>query len=220
MEKRDISGKKQYKELLIKPFRRDLSRCCFIAVRTTLDPLDFFAGIFRYSNYLFQLSKQTFDIVQNSICFSFQSFEIQDISPENTAFCLVNKSINKEQYLLGKNKNACYLLPKKRSDNQISLSFENEIDKTEQGGEENDWNAFKNSMENTSVDLMGKIDYIFPVEIQTYEILEPLFLKFPDIEFLNHQNISPKSISEIDLFLSLFHEHIDKIRRNSLGNKK
>lgn len=213
MEKRDISGKKQYKELLVKPFKRDLSHYCFVAVRTTLDPLDFFAGIFRDSNYLFQLSKQTFDIVQNSICFSFQSFEIQDVLPEYKAFCIINKSINKEQYLFGKNKNVCYLLSQKWSDNQISLSFENEVETTEQSDNENDWNTFKNSMVNTSVDLMGKIDYIFPVEIQTYEILKPLFLKFSNIEFLNHQIINPKSINEIDLFLSLFFEHIDKSKK-------
>ena len=213
MEKRDISGKKQYKEFLIKPFKKNLSHYCFVAVRTTFDPLDFFAGIFQYSNYLFQLSKQTLEVVKNSISFSFQSFEIQDTLSEHTAFCLVNKSIDKEQYLFGKNKNACYILHQKRTENQISLFFENEEDKAEQNIEEDGWNAFKNSMENTSVNLMGKIDYLFLVEIQTYEILKPLFLKFPDISFLNHQIINPKNINEIDSFLSLYYAHIDKLRK-------
>jgi len=152
-------------------------------------------------------------VVKNSISFSFQSFEIQDTLSEHTAFCLVNKSIDKEQYLFGKNKNACYILHQKRTENQISLFFENEEDKAEQNIEEDGWNAFKNSMENTSVNLMGKIDYLFLVEIQTYEILKPLFLKFPDISFLNHQIINPKNINEIDSFLSLYYAHIDKLRK-------
>jgi len=213
MEKRDISGKKFYKELVIKPFQRDLSHYCFVAVRTTSDPLNFFASIFQHSNYLFQLSKHTFDVVMDSICFTFQSFEIQDIISESTALCLVNKSVKKEQYLFGKNKNACYILPHKRGENQISLSFENEEDITEHGSEEGNWNAFKNSMENTSVYLMGKIDYIFPVEIETYEILKPLFLKFSNLAFLNHQIINAKSINEIELFLSQIHEFVYKKER-------
>ena len=211
MEKRDISGKKQYKEFLIKPFRKNLSHYCFIAVRTTSDPLDFFTDIFQYSHCLFQLSEHPLEVVKNSISYSFQSFEIQDTLSEHIAFCLVNKSIEKGQYLLGKHKNSCYLLHQKRENNQVSLFFDHEEKKTEQGREEDAWNAFKTDMENTSVDLMGKIDYFFLVEIQTYEILKPLFLKFPDMSFLNHQVINPKDINEIDSFLSLYYAHVDSL---------
>ena len=216
MKKSDISGKKLYKELLIRPFKRNFSHCCFVAVRTTLEPLDFFAGIYQYSNHLFQLSEQTMDLVMNSIHFSFQSFEIQDILSENKAYCIVNKSIEKEQYLFGKNKNSCYFLSQKPTGNQILLAFENEEKKNEQCGEEDDWKNFKNNMELTSVNLMDKIDYLFPLEIQTYEILKPLFLRFFDIPFLDHQIINSKNVNEIELFFSLYEGHIDKLKKNNL----
>ena len=210
----DISGKKQYKEFVINPFSKNLSHYCFIAVETTSDPLDFFADIFQNSHYLFQLSEHPLEVVKNSISYSFQSFEIQDTLSEHSAFCLVNKSIEKEQYLLGKHKNSCYFL-------QLSLFLDNEEEITEQGREEDDWNAFKTHMEDTSVDFitsvdsMNKIDYFFLVEIQTYEILKPLFLKFPDMPFLNHQIINPKNINEIDSFLSLYYAHVDSLKAAS-----
>ena len=112
MEKRDISGKKLYKKLSIKPVKHNLSHYCFIAIRTTCDnPLDFFTSIYQSTNYLFQLSKQNLDIAIHSQSFSFQSFEFQDIISEHIACCLVNKSQRKKQYLVGTNdKNSCYFL--------------------------------------------------------------------------------------------------------------
>jgi hypothetical protein len=190
------------KSELLKPFRWNLPHHCFIAVRTNSEPLDFFANIYRYSDYLFQLSEQTLNVGEEPLCFSFQSFEHKDILSEHTAFCIVNKSMEKPQYLLGIDKNACYFLPQKRTKNQISFSFEHNVEETEKGREEDDWEFFKKNMQDTSVNLMGKIDYLFPVEIQTYEILKSLFLKFSDLNFLNHQFINSKHIKDIGSFLS------------------
>ena len=210
MEKRDIFGKKQYKELLVRPFRRNLSHYCFIAVRTNLDPLDFFSAIYQHTDFLFQLSKQNLDRVVNSVCFSFQSFEYQDTLSEHRAFCFVNKSVNKEQYLFGKNKNACYFLPQNKTENQISFSFIHEEEPVQKSREEDRWEDFKTHMQLSSVNLMGKMDYIFPVEIQTYEILKPLYSQFPNLFFLNHQFVDAKNIKDIDAFFSLYEEYIDE----------
>jgi hypothetical protein len=76
---------------------------------------------------------------------------------------------------------------------------------------EDDWDLFKNSMEQTSVNLMGKIDYLFPVEINMYNVLKPLFAEFSNISFLHHQCISSKNINAIDLLLFQWHSHIDKL---------
>ena len=202
MEKTDISGKKYYKEIKSPPFKWNLQHYCFIAVRTTLNPLDFFASIYQHSDYLFQLSEHNWEMVRDSVCFLFQLFEYQDTLSEHKAFCLVNKSMDKPQYLLGENKNSCYYLSQKWTDNQISFSYEQEETATKKGREEDEWELFKKNMQNASVNLMDKIDYIFPVEIQTYEILKPLFKKFYTLNFLNHQLIPSKNIKQIDALLS------------------
>ena len=209
MEKRDIFGKKLYKELSIKPIRRDLSHYCFVAVRTTFEPLDFFSGIYQHSNYLFQLSEPCLEVVQGITRFSFQLFEYQDDNDfsKYNVFCIVNKSVKDKQNLVGKNKNSCYLLPQNRDKNQISLFFEEE-EATKKNKEEADWDLFKNTMQNSSVNLMNKIDYIFPVDIQTYEILKPLFFRLSDMPFLNHQFIDSKQIKDINSFLSVFYARI------------
>jgi hypothetical protein len=176
-------------------------------VRTTFEPLDFFAGIYQHSDYLFQLSEDSFEVEQNFVCYSFQSFEYQYNLSKRNVFCLVNKSIDEKQYLVGKSKNSCYILPQKWDKNQFTFPFENEEEKIKKNREEAEWELFKSNMKNTSVDLMGKIDYLFLVDIQTYEILKPLFLKFSDIHFLNHQFIDAKQVNEIDSFLSIFYAH-------------
>lgn len=219
MEKRDITGKKYYKELFVKPVRQNISHYCFIAIRTTLEPLDFFAGIYQHSNFLFSLSKHTLDVVIDSNSFSFQSFEFQDPLSEYIAFCLVNKSLHKDQYLLGiKDYNSCHLLQErqkqkqKQHKNQLSFSFQDNDDyEINEDGEENDWNSFKQNIQNTSVNLMGKIDYIFPVFIRTYEILKPLFLHFKNITSLNYMLVDPKNINDIELFFSQLNFHTDKL---------
>jgi len=210
MEKRDLFGKKQYKELSIKPIKRNMSHYCFIAIRTAFYPLDFFAGIYQHSNYLFQLSKHHLEIVQDSICTSFQTFEYQDDFSKYSVFCLVNKSINKEQYLVGKNKNSCYILSQTRGKNQLSFSFDEQEETSPKDREEIDWELFKTNMQHTSVNLMNKIDYLFPVDVQTYEILKPLFFKFQNMDFLHYQFIDSKQIKDISSLLSVFYAYTEK----------
>ena len=214
MEKRDIFGKKQYKELLIQPAKINLSHYCFIAIRTELEQsLNFFTSIYQNTNYLFQLSKSVFDIDVDDNCFSFRSFEFKDTVSEHSAFCLVNKSVRKKQYLFGKDdKRSCYILPKQKTKNQISFSFQQENEPTEKSIDENDWDLFKRNIQDTSVNLMDKIDYIFPVEIRTYEILKPLFLNLPNIPFLNHQFIDPKNIRDMDTFFHQWCSYLDKLK--------
>ena len=215
MERTDISGKKDYKELSIKPVKRNLSHYCFIAVRTLIEePLNFFIAVYQQTNYLFQMSKHPLDMSNDTHRFSFHSFEFKDNMSEYAAFCIVNKSLKKEQYLFREtDKNSCYVLPRQKTKNKLSISFQSEEEETEISMEENDWNSFKRSMQKTSVNLMGKIDYVFPVDIQTYEILKPLMLNLPNIPFLNHQFIDLKQVMEIDSFFPQWQSHVDKLNK-------
>jgi uncharacterized protein YnzC (UPF0291/DUF896 family) len=212
MEKRDITGKKYYKELSIKQIKQNMAHHCLIAVKTELDPLDFFSNIFIKSNYLFQLSKFTMEMVVENGYFSFRSFEFKDTLSDNIVFCIVNQSTYHERYLLGNDeKNSCFVLDQKywkQMKNQLSLSFEDieEID-----GEKDDWNLFKANMGKSSVNLTGNIDYLFPVEIHTYEILKPLFLYLPQTEFLNYTLINPKDIANIDSFFFQWYTFVEKL---------
>ncbi|MDR1182041.1 MAG: hypothetical protein LBL13_08710 [Bacteroidales bacterium] len=212
MEKRDITGKKYYKELSIKPVKRNMEHYCFIAVRTGKEPLEFFSTIFQQTNYLFQLSKSVLEMVARTDYFSFRSFEFQDTLSDNLAFCIVNKSTHQEQYLFGKDeKNACFVLhPKywKSGRNQLSLPFSDMESDSED--EKNDWDLFKTDMGQFSTNLTKNIDYLFPVEIHTYEILKPLFLYFSKMKFLNYTLINPKDVTDIDSFFPHWFAHVEQ----------
>jgi hypothetical protein len=215
MKKRDITGKKYYKELSIKPVKQNTDYHCFIAIRTKLELLDFFSHIFLQTNYLFQLSKSSLGMLIQNNYFSFRIFEYQDAFSDNLAFCIVNKSMHHEQYLFGKEeKNASFVLHQKywkQSKNQLSLSFENdETAEEEMDREKKDWNLFKTAMEKFSINLTGNIDYIFPVEIRTYEILKPLFLHLSRMRFLNYTLINPKDISRLDSFFPQWHTYTEQ----------
>jgi hypothetical protein len=212
MEKRDITGKKYYKELSIKPAKQNMAHHCFIAVRTELEPLEFFADIFQQTNYLFQLSRSALEVVSKTDYFSFRSFEFQDTLSDNLSFCIVNKSIHNEQYLFGRDeKNACFVLPQKywkQKKNQLVLPFDDIGEDLEE--EKNDWDLFKNDMERSSINLMGNIDYLFPVEIHTYEILKPLFLYFPKMKSLHYTLINSKDVIDIDSFFPPWNTHVEE----------
>jgi hypothetical protein len=208
MERRDITGKKYYKELSIKPIKQNIAHHCFIGIRTKLEPLDFFSSIFLQTNYLFQLSKSSLEMLVKNDRFSFCLFEYQDTLSEHIVFCIVNKSMCQEQYLFGKEeKNACFVLHRKywkRMNNQLSLSFEEdkEEDKIEEeiDKEQKEWDLFKTTMKKNSVNSAGNIDYLFPVEIRTYEILKPLFMYLSNMMFCNYTLINPRDITNIDFF--------------------
>jgi hypothetical protein len=205
MEKRDITGKKYYKELSIRPVKQNMEFYCFIAIRTKLEPLEFFADIYQRTNYLFQLSASMLEIVKTDY-FSFRSFEYQDTLSDHVPHCLVNKSTHHEQYLLGYEENkSCFVIQqkqRKRKNNQLSLPFEDDEESVDNDIDKNDWDVFKSNMEKHSINLAGKIDYLFPVEIHTYEILQPLFLYLYKIDSLSYTLINAKDIIDIDVFFS------------------
>lgn len=218
MERRDITGKKYYKELSIKPVKQNIAHHCFIAIRTKLEPLDFFANIFLQTNYLFQLSKSPLEMIIKNDDFSFTLFEYQDTLSEHITFCIVNKSMDHEQYLFGKEEtNACFVLHRKywkQTTNQLVLSFEDDEIKEKEEEEEmdkekKDWEAFKINMGEFSTNLTGNIDYVFPIEIRTYEILKPLFMYLSKMRFCNYTLIQPQDITNIDFFFPQWYAYTE-----------
>ena len=213
MPKRDITGKEFYKDITLRSKKRETDNYCFIGVRTTFDMLGFFLEIYNNTDYLFELSEFSLDVVIDSENFVFKSFLFKDSLSPHFALCFVNMDFNKNHYLLGGNhKNSCFLLKKSAKRNQLSFSFEEEgvpsaID------EEKNWTQFKENMSDMTVDLMGEINFLFPVKIQTYEILKPLFLEFANMEQIIHRLILPHEIEGVDALrtqLDYFEEELMK----------
>jgi len=227
MPRRDFTGKEFYKNIALHSKLND-NHYCFIGIRTMLDSLDFFVKIFKDTNYLFELSGEPLEIPHHSEKFFFQSFLFHDTLSEHFIPCLVNKDTSDNQYLLGENKkNTCYVLNKSKKKNQLLLSFEDE-DEGHEGQEEEQenneeitdelkvWMSFKETMSETSTNLMGRIDFLFPVKVQTYEILKPLFLKFSSLHYINYRLVFPREIKEYDLLIAtcedFYHEQLTRKR--------
>ncbi len=186
MPQRDITGKELYKEITFRSIKRDVGHYCFIALRTKLSFLDFFVDIFKRTDYLFKLSAHSLEIVLDSRSFIFKVFQYQDPLSGQLVVCFINKDISKAHYLLGeKTENACFTLLKSKNRNQLSFSFDDEIQEEQNYDEQKNWTLFKEIMQKKSVDLMGEIDFLFPVKIQTYEILKPLFLEFINMDVIS-----------------------------------
>ena len=216
MSKRDITGKEYYKEIAFSPIKHNLAHYCFIAVRTTLTSLDFFVELFKMTNYLFELSDSPLDIVIDSKNFIFQAFHCKDFQSEQLGICFLNGDIHKNHYLLGeKDEKACFSLAKMKNRNQLSFSFE-DLEKSEDTqnqdfDEEQNWTSFKELMQKKSTDLLGEADFLFPVSIQTYEILKPLFLEFPTMNFIHYRLISHAEITQVEALLMQWNHYYEKL---------
>ena len=208
MPQRDITGKEFYKNINFRSKKRDSDNYCFIGVRTDLDTVGFFLDVFNNTGYLFELSESSLDIVIDSENFVFKSFVFKDSLSKYFMLCFVNQDFAKNQYLLGEDElNACFLLEKSKKRNQLSFSFENEQeigdDNCSVMDEEMNWKHFKETMLNTTIDLKREINFLFPVKIQTYEVLKPLFLKFTNMQHLTHRLIFPHEIEGVEALLTL-----------------
>ena len=226
MPRRDIIGKEFYKNIALRP-KLNENHYCFIGIRTQLNTLDFFVNIFRDTNFLFELSNEPLEIPNHSEKILFQPFLFHDTLSEHFIACLVNKDISDSQYLLGeKGSNICYNLNKSKKKNQLFLSFEDEQEsqELEENSEEitdelKNWMSFKETMSETSTNLMGQIDFLFLVKVQTYEILKPLFLKFSSIRYINYRLIFPREIKEYDVLIATYEDfYLEQLTRKRSGN--
>ena len=217
MEKRettDIFGKKLNKNTKMKSAKQNLSYRYLLGVRTPADVLTFSKMIYTETNYLFYISPDRFRMEDLDKSAEFQVFIHKDVISENKVFYLQNIAFEKDKTVLGCGENALFQLkqqkqPKRKKQkkiNQISMSFNLEDEdftasNQEYGNEEiRIWHECKSGLAENSAELMGKIDYLFPIQIETYEILKPLLQHFHKIQEIKYILIEPKQIKDAELF--------------------
>jgi len=212
MAKTDIFGKKPYKNMRVKSAKPSLGFCFVIAVRTDADMLSFYKMIYTKTHYHFYISQNRFQIEESDKFAEFQSFIHKDIISDNKVFYLQNTSFESDKHILGYDKNALFQLKqeKRKRRNQLSVYFEEETDSLTELKQENysneiqNWYDFKDDLAKNSVDIMGKIDYLFPIRIETYEIIKPMLQHFPKMKEINYMLIEPEKIKDaISLFWSI-----------------
>ena len=219
MPRRDFTGKEFYKDTRFRSTERKADHYCFIGVRTSLDAVGFFLDIFKKTDYLFELSESSLEIVINSENFVFKSFLFQDPLSNHFVLCFVNKDLNKNRYLLGGDaQNACFLLKKSKKRDQLSFSFEEEQQEIREDSysimdEETSWAQFKETMSNTAIGLSGEIDFLFPIKIHTYEILKPLFLEFAKMQDITYRLVFPREIEGVDALITQWEHFYEELMR-------
>ena len=204
MSKTDIFGKKPYRNLLIKAVKPELEHCYVLAVRTDANMLRFSKMILAETNYLFSISQEKFQLDG----LKFQLFVHKDIISNHKVFYLQNTDLKSNKSILGYGTKALFQVKrqKQKRRNQTALFFEEEkVDLPEMNTERQNWHDLKDSLTQNSVDIMGKIDYFFPVRIETYEIVKPLLQHLPKMNEINYMLLDPQ---RIDNALSFF-MHMD-----------
>ena len=208
MSKTDIFGKKPYKNIWVKPAKPTLKYCCVLAIRTDADVLNFSKMIYTQTNYLFSISKDKFHIEELDELSEFQLLIHEDVISDNKVFCLQNTGFQSDKFILGYADNALFQLKrqekKKKKKNQLSLIFEEES----KFGQENNrneiqnWYDFKKQLVKNSVDILEKINYLFPLRIETYEIVKPLLQYLPKMNEINYMLIEPGRINNAMSFFT------------------
>ena len=223
MSKTDIFGKKPYRNIQIKAAKAMLDYCYVLAIRTDADIL-LSKAILMETNYLFYISKDKFQLNELDKSSAFQSFVHKDIISDNKVFYLQNTGFESNRRILGYGNTALFQLKrqKQKRRNQTALFFEEEeVDFMKQNqeldAEIQNWHDLKENLRKNSVDIMEKIDYLFPVRIETYEIVKPLLQYLPKMNEINYMLLEPERIENAKTFFT----HIDLMteRINSSDKK-
>jgi hypothetical protein len=228
MSKTDIFGKKPYKNTQVKSAKVDfLTYCYVLAVRTDADMLRFSKLILTETNYLFSISQARFQAEELDKFSSFQAFVHKDIISDNKVFYLQNTGFESNRTILGYKSDALFQIKRQKQrqkrKNQLSLLFEEEaadlmdFNQEADSNEIRDWYDFKDDLSKNSVDIMGKIDYLFPMQIERYEILKPLLQHLHKIKEINYMLLDPERIENA----ASFFKHIDLMtERVNFAHKK
>ena len=208
MSKTDIFGKKPYREIQVKSAKPDLLHRYVLAVRTDADSLSFSKTIFTETNYLFYISQNRFHTEELNKFSEFQSFIHEDNISDNKIFYLQNVGFESGKHILGYEDNSLFQIKgkNKKRKNQLSLLLEEEDADLMDFIQENDideiqnWHNLKADLSKKSVNIMGKIDYVFPIRIETYEIVKPLLQHFPKMQAFNYMLLEPKQIHDAASF--------------------
>jgi len=204
MAKTDIFGIKPYRNTQVKSAKLNLGHCFVVAVRTDAEVLAFSTMLYTEANYLFSISEKRFQVKELNELLEFQSGIYKDIVSDNKLFYIQNTDFKLNKNVLGYNSQSLFQIKKlrRRRKNQLSLFFEKEekVDlnelKRQSVSEIQNWSDFKADLAGNAVDVMDKIDYLFPIQIETYEIIKPLLLLFPKMTDINYMLIEPERISD------------------------
>jgi hypothetical protein len=216
MAKTDIFGIKPYKNTWAKPPKPIWGYRYVLAIRTDADMLSFSKMIYTETNYLFYISQNRFQVEELDKTAAFQAFIHKDIISENKVFYLQNTGFESDRTILGYGGNALFpIKPQKRKQkNQITLSFEEEdADLAELDGDEiRNWYDFKDDLAKKSVNILNKINYLFPVQIETYEIVKPLLQHLYKMHEINYMLLEPEQIENAASFFRHIHLMAEQVK--------
>jgi hypothetical protein len=204
-----------------------------LAVRTEGDLLRFSKMIYTETNYLFYITPTRFRVEELDEQAAFQACIHKDILSDNKVFYLQNTDFNSDKTILGDgNRSLFQLMPHKmKIKKQSSFFIEQEectidcteIKQDEDSEEIRNWKILKSDLIRNSVDITGKIDYLFPVRIETYEIIRHLLLHFPKMHKINYMLIKPEQIENASAFfryMDLMTEEISAEKKIAILNAK
>ena len=210
MSKTDIFGKKPRREIQLKSAGVDLTHHAVLAIRINADILSFLKMIYDETNYLFYICSDRNQSINDNLFSEFQSFIYNDKLLDQNIFFLQNTSFDSNKRILGYDDTALFQIkrPQQKRKNQISFLFrEKEADfvnftPKNYDSEEQDWCNFKADLAQKSVGIMGKIDYVFPIQKESYEIVKSLLQGLSKIQKLNYMLLEPAQISDAMSFFT------------------
>jgi len=229
MSKTDIFGKKPYREMAVKSAKPDLNYCCVLAIRSRADRVSFLKKIYDETGYFFSIFPDKFQAEEMDIFSKFQSFVHTDEILNCKVMFLQNTDAETNKQILGYDGNALFQIKKQKQkpQNQISLLLEEQPDimdfkQEEYGDEIQNWYDFKTNLAKNSVNIMGKIDYIFPLRIETYEIVQSLLQHLPKMQDFNYMLLEAKQIDDaisFFMYMDLMREQIEANTLQSIFKK-
>lgn len=228
-------GIKKAKVFRIKKTDDRLTEAYLLLVRTELPSMVFFIHLLKTTNYLFtayhlQNDNNMNKSSENKAVFSefYATYFFDDLAFDwPYHFCFKNISFNGKNKLFGLDDTAKFRITEENIPttnptdlpNQTFLPFDFEEENQHEehlfskgNFEIEEWNDFIKEMKSHSISLQNNFNYVFPIEIFSYQALKPFFLHLHKLDILQYQMVKYDQVKNIETFAAILQEENQRTR--------
>jgi hypothetical protein len=214
----------------VKKNKLNLHYYAFLFIRSDFDDLSMLTKLYHHTQFL--LKKSPLDLVVDieTTGFSFTVYRENDILPGHPMLMIKNKSLeNSIIQWIGFDKGSLYTIHRAKSKckiPQLNIPLEDTTDlfMDENESDENleiaNWEANKRILREQSVAFEGRIDYVIPLDISTYEYFMPFFLALAQFVEINYQLVEASEFENFEAIHYILESYADSLQAEENKRKK
>lgn len=221
MSKSNLFGRYDPEMFHLKKAKIQQEHLAFLLLRSQWDALTLLGKLYHHTHFLLKKSALDMEVMNGQRTYHFPVFLENETLDEDMLLLIRNKSIEDENTVwIGFHKTSLCPIKRKKKDRSIAqlsmLLPEEEEEMTllleEAIPEQQAWDDFKMQLKRKSVSFDGKIDFVIPLHIATYEHFIPFIEKLNDFNVLHYQCIEGSEFENFEAVYYYLQQYYDVFR--------